>query len=48
MTSPHKKNRKPQKFEVNLTYSRSLTHFEFFLDKIWSKSENKILFKSVF
>ena len=48
MTSPHKKNRKPHKFEVNSTKSRSLTHFDFFLEKKWSKSKNKILFKSVF
>ncbi len=36
---------KPHKFEVNSTQSRSLTHFEFFLDKKWSKSKNKILLR---
>jgi len=39
MTSPHKKNRKPHKFYVNSTLSRSLTHFEFFFGQEMVKVE---------
>jgi hypothetical protein len=35
---------KPHKFEVNSTQSGSLTNFEFFSVKKWSKYKNKILF----
>jgi hypothetical protein len=39
---------KPHKFEVNSTYSGSLIHFYFFLDKKWAKSKIEIFFWELF